>query len=104
MNNHRLRSIILKLEDRLSEDDRTRLHFLLREDVPRRFTEDLSLSGTLNLLESLITQDIINENNLDFLIDAFYTIRCFDAVKLLKGTSLLSNIYIYFILFYPFRT
>jgi hypothetical protein len=92
MDNHDLRAMILKVESRLSEDDRKRLHFFLRDDVPQRFIDDLSLSGTLNLIDSLITQDIINENNVNFLIDAFYQIRCFDAVRLLKGTSLFSNI------------
>jgi len=87
MHNHDLRAVILRLEDRLSEDDRTRLHFFLRDDAPRRYIDDLSLRGTLNLIDSLITQDIINESNVNFLIDAFNTIQCFDAVNLLKSTS-----------------
>ncbi len=89
MDKHDFRAIILKLEDRLSENDRTRLHFFLRDDAPQRYIDDLSLGGTLNLIDSLIDQDLINENNFNFLIDAFYTIQCFDAVKLLKGTFVL---------------
>jgi hypothetical protein len=96
MDKHDLRAIILRIEDRLSEDDRTRLHFFLRDDVPRRYIDDLSLGGTLNLIDSLISQDLINENNFNLLIDAFNTIRCFDAVKLLKGTSLFEYISISF--------
>ncbi len=88
MDNHDLRAIILRIEDRLSEDDRVRLHFFLQDDVPRRYIDDLSLVGTLNLIDSLITQDIINENNVHFLINAFNTIHCFDAVNLLRSTSL----------------
>lgn len=93
MDMHDLRALILKLEVRLSEDDRRRLHFFLRDDVPRRFIDDLSLGGTLNLIDSLITQDIINENNVNFLIDAFNKIQCFDAVKLLKGIFHFLNVY-----------
>jgi hypothetical protein len=35
MDKHDLRAIILKLEDRLSENDRTHLHFFLRDDTAR---------------------------------------------------------------------
>ena len=35
MDASRLRPIILKLQDRLSNDDRKRLHFYLGNDVPR---------------------------------------------------------------------
>ena len=87
MGSHDLRSIILRLEDRLSEDDRTRLHFFLRDDVSRRYIDDLTLGGILNLIDSLITQDIIDENNVRFLIDALNRIQCFDAVTILKSRS-----------------
>ncbi len=85
MNNHHLRAIILKLQDRLSDNDRKRLHFFLGNDVPRRIRDDQSLSGTLSLMESLFDQDKINEQDFTFLINAFDEIQCTDAVKLLKG-------------------
>jgi hypothetical protein len=86
MDTHHLRSIILKLQDRLSDNDRQRLHFFLGNDVPRVIRDNSTLSGTLNLMESLFDQDKINEKDFTFLIYAFDEIQCFDAVKLLKGT------------------
>jgi hypothetical protein len=84
IDNHHLRGIILKLENRLSNDDRRRLHFFLGNDVPRRIRDDPSLSGTLSLIESLFDQDKINEQDFTFLINAFDEIQCLDAVKLLR--------------------
>lgn len=43
------RAIILKIQNRLSEDDRLRLHFFLGDDVPRIIRDDLSLRGLSNL-------------------------------------------------------
>jgi len=85
MDNHRLRAIILKLQDRLSDNDRKRLHFFLGNDVPRRIRDDPTLGGTLSLMESLFDQDKINEVDFTFLINAFDEIQCTDAVKLLRG-------------------
>jgi hypothetical protein len=85
MDNHHLRAIIIKLQDRLSDNDRKRLHFFLGNDVPRRIRDDPSLGGTLCLMESLFDQDKINEQDFTFLINAFDEIQCIDAVKLLRG-------------------
>ncbi|CAF0839159.1 unnamed protein product [Adineta ricciae] len=84
MNKHRLRSVLLKLDARLTEDDRQRFHFFMGNNVPRRIRDDKSLNGTLSLLESLFDRDIINERDFTFLIDAFEEIECFDAAKLLR--------------------
>ncbi|CAF1368198.1 unnamed protein product [Adineta steineri] len=84
MDNHHLRAIILKLQDRLSNDDRKRLHFYLGNDVPRRIRDDPTLSGTLSLMDSLFDQDKVNEKDFSFLINAFDEIQCIDAVKLLR--------------------
>lgn len=91
MNNHQLRALILRLQDRLSEDDRRRLHFFLGNDVPRRVRDDPSLGGTLSLMESLFDQDKISEEDFTFLINAFDEIQCRDAVKLLRGKSLIND-------------
>ena len=85
MDNHHLRGLILKLEYRLSDHDRIRLHFFLGDDVPRRIRDDPSLAGTLNLMQSLFDQDIINEQDFTFLIKAFDEIQCLDAAQLLRG-------------------
>jgi hypothetical protein len=85
MNNHHLRSILLNLQYRLSDNDRERLHFYLKNDVPRQVGDDSTLSGTLKLMQSLFDQDKINEKDFTLLIDAFKQIQCFDAVHLLNG-------------------
>ena len=77
--------MILKIQDKLSDNDRKCLHFFLGPDVPRRIRDDPSLGGTLNLMESLFDQDKINEQDCTFLINAFEQIRCLDAAKILKG-------------------
>ncbi len=89
LDTHHLRAILLKLQDRLSDDDRQRLHFFLGNDVPRRIRDDPSLGGTLHLLESLFDQDKINEQDFTYLINAFDEIQCIDAVKLLRGNFFL---------------
>ena len=85
IDHQQLRSIIIKLETRLSDDDRERLHFYLGNDVPRKIRDDASLRGTLRLMDSLFDQDKINEQDFTFLIRAFEQIQCIDAVNLLKG-------------------
>ena len=85
MDNQQLRGILVKLESRLSDDDRERLHFFLGNDVPRKIRDDSSLRGTLRLMDSLFDQDKINEQDFTFLIHAFEQIQCLDAVNLLKG-------------------
>jgi len=89
MDNRHLRGIILNLENRLSDNDRKRLHFFLGNDVPRRIRDDPSLGGTLSLMECLFDQDKINEQDFTFLINAFDEIQCLDAVNLLRGNFLL---------------
>lgn len=79
------RALLLKIQDRLSNDDRHRLHFLVGDIIPRMQRENVTLAGTLNLLESLFDRAVINEDYLDFLIRIFTEIQCFDAVKRLQG-------------------
>ena len=88
MDNHHLRGLILKLEYRLSDHDRIRLHFFLGDDVPRRIRDDPSLHGTLNLMESFFDRGKISEEDFTFLISAFDEIHCINAVKVLKSTFL----------------
>ena len=85
MDEYRFRAILLKLQDRRSDSDRQRLHFLLGDVVPRRFRDDSSLGGTLSVMESLFNRDKINEKDFTFLINAFDAIQCHDAAKRLKG-------------------
>ncbi|CAF1226498.1 unnamed protein product [Adineta steineri] len=81
MDNYRFRAAILKLQDRLSNDDRKRLQFYLGNGVPRRIQDD----PTLSLMDFLFYQDKVNDKDITFLINAFDEIQCIDAVKLLRG-------------------
>ncbi len=85
MDSRYLRSILLNLRYRLSDNDQELLHFYLKNDVPGTLGDDSTLNGTLRLMQSLFDQDKINERDFTLLIDAFKQIRCFDAVNLLKG-------------------
>jgi hypothetical protein len=85
MDNQHLRAILLKLQDRLSDNDRQRLHFFLGDDIPRRIRDNPTLTGTLSLMECLFDQDKISDRDFTFLINAFTEIQCVDAVKLLGG-------------------
>jgi hypothetical protein len=91
MDNSRLCSIVLNLQQRLSDNDRERLDLYLKNDVPKPVGDDSTLGGTLKLIQSLFDQDKINEKDFTLLIDAFKQIRCFDAVNLLEGFVLLLN-------------
>jgi hypothetical protein len=82
------RALLLKIQDRLSNDDRHRLHFLVGDIIPRMQRENVTLAGTLTLLESLFDRAVINEDYLDFLIRIFCEIQCYDAVKRLQGLYL----------------
>jgi hypothetical protein len=81
------RALLLKLQDCLSDNDRRHLHFFVGDMIPRQIRDDPTLDGTLNLLESLFYQAKINEQDFDYLINAFSEIRCFTAVQRLKGMS-----------------
>lgn len=85
MDTHRLRGILLRLQDRLTNDDRCRLHFFLSNDCPRCISDDPTLAGTLSLMQSLFDQDKINGNDCNFLINTFDEIQCHDAAKILRG-------------------
>jgi hypothetical protein len=93
MANYDLRSIILRIQYRLSDKDRESLHFFLSDDVPRRIRDDLTSNGTLNLMQSLFDQGKITEQDFTLLINAFKQIGCIDAVKLLEGIRPFSFIY-----------
>ncbi|CAF3792782.1 unnamed protein product [Rotaria sp. Silwood1] len=84
MNNLQFRGLLLRLQERLSDNDRKRLHFFFGNDIPRSIRDNPTLSGTLSLLESLLDQEKINEQDFTYLIKAFDEIRCIDAANLLR--------------------
>ena len=80
-----LRTSILKIVDRLSEHDRQKLHFYLLNHVPRQISDNHSLQGTLNLMQSLFDQGKVSEQNPSILIDAFVKIKFYEGLKILEG-------------------
>ncbi|CAF0718906.1 unnamed protein product [Adineta steineri] len=86
--NSHLRRIIIKIQARLSDDDRKYLHFFFGDDIPRRIRDDPTLGGTLCAMESLFDRDIISGDDFTYLINAFEAIGCLDAVTILKDNSL----------------
>ncbi len=102
MNTLHLRSILLNLQRRLSDHDRERLHFYLKNEVPRSIGDDSTLSGNLKLMDSLFDQAKISEQDFTFLIDTFKQIQCFDAVKLLIGLDIYYfELYMSFTILFP---
>ncbi len=91
MDNPRLCSILLNLQQRLGDNDRERLDSYLKNDVPKPVGDDSKLGETLKRMQSLFDQDKINAKDFTLLIDAFKQIHCFDAVNLLEGFFLFLN-------------
>ncbi|UJR19376.1 hypothetical protein I4U23_022505 [Adineta vaga] len=83
MDHRRLHSILLNLRHRLTDNDRKRLHFYLGKDAVRRIQDHPTLTGTLNLIGSLIDKDRINNKDLSYLINALDEIYCSDAANFL---------------------
>jgi hypothetical protein len=79
------RALLVKIQDRLSDGDRQRLHFLFGDNVPRNLRDDQSAGGALRVLESLFDKAIINDQDCDYLIEAFKNIHCHNAVQKLQG-------------------
>ncbi|UJR19634.1 hypothetical protein I4U23_022768 [Adineta vaga] len=84
MDHRRLHSILLNLRHRLTDNDRKRLHFYLGKDAVRRIQDHPTLTGTLNLIGSLIDKDRINNKDLSYLINALDEIYCSDAANFLR--------------------
>ncbi|CAM4832063.1 unnamed protein product [Rotaria magnacalcarata] len=85
------RTLFLKLQDYLSNDDRRRLHFILGDTIPRHLRDDPTLSGTLSLLESLCDQAKISEQDFNCLIHAFNEINCHKNILLIKSGNIYGN-------------
>ncbi|CAF1086592.1 unnamed protein product [Adineta ricciae] len=81
MNNQDLRKVLLKVGDRLSNESRKRLHFLLGDTVTRPIQDDTTIHGTLDLWQSLFDQGKINESDVTVLISAFRDIDCMGPAK-----------------------
>jgi len=86
----RLRTLLTDIGDKLSNDDRARLTFLLANDVPRRDLDTISRDSraSMNLIwEALINRQKITPDNVDYLIAHFERIQRIDLVRRLKQYS-----------------
>lgn len=79
------RAFLTTLFNQLSDIDRQALHFSIGNKIPRKYREDYTPSGSLHLLDSLFDQNLINEENFDFLINIFEQINCSNISTQLKG-------------------
>ncbi len=86
----KLRTLLIYIGDRLSNDDRVMLTFLLANDVPRRDLDTISRDSraSMNIIwEALLNRQKITPNNVDYLINCFEKIRRIDLAQRLKQYS-----------------
>ena len=85
-NRTELRTFLVKLFDQLSDHDRQGLHYSLGNQIPGNCPNRCTPSDSLKLLDSLFEQNLISEENFDYLIDIFERIRCDRVVDQLRGS------------------
>ncbi|CAF1215825.1 unnamed protein product [Rotaria magnacalcarata] len=89
-NSLRLRTLLIDIGDKLSNDDRITLGFLLADDVPRRDLDTIARDKrtSMNIIwETLINRQKITPENVDYLILRLENIRRMDLVRQLKQYS-----------------
>jgi len=79
------RTLLIKLFNQLSDSDRQALHFSVGNQIPRNYRDNCTPNGSLHLLDSLFDQNLITEQNFDYLINIFEQINCHNASAQLKG-------------------
>ena len=89
-NHLKLRTLLIDIEGKLSNDDRAMLGFLLVGDVPRRDLDRIARDNreSMNIIwEALIDRQKITSDNVDYLILRFEKIQRLDLVRQLKQHS-----------------
>jgi len=85
----RLRSILLAIDEKLTNNERQRLCFLIGcEDVPRRLIDVITKDGSASMndiWETLFDRRKLTVNNVNYLIVRLEQIERFDLVELLKN-------------------
>jgi len=85
----RLRSILLAIDEKLTNNERQRLCFLIGcEDVPRRLLDVITKDGSASMndiWETLFDRRKLTVNNVNYLIVRLEQIERFDLVELLKN-------------------
>lgn len=79
------RTVLLKIEDSLSNDDRMQLHFLFGKDIPRTLRETGSLEESIRVLQTLFERAKISAENVEYLRRGLEAIQRFDCVEKLQG-------------------
>jgi hypothetical protein len=82
------RAILIKIQNSLSDSDRSQLHFLFGEDIPRRLQSNGSLETALEGLQTLFDRLKISRNNYDYLVRALQVIERHDCAQRLLGKIL----------------
>jgi len=85
------RVLLANIPHTLSDDERKLFSFVIGDIVSRVDRDNNTLGGILNIIESLFQQEIITEDNLDFLIKVFDAINVKTAVRRLKGLLMYSG-------------
>jgi hypothetical protein len=80
------RVVLVDILDRLSDNERKKLAFLLSDDIERRIRDDPTIGGTLDVFQQLFDRHKISEENFSYLIEAFQAIKCYNAANSLKST------------------
>ena len=86
----RLRSLLIEIGDKLSNENRVMLGFLLKDDVPRRDLDAVAYDSRTSMSvvwDALINRQKITPDNIDYLIDRLEKIQRLDLVRQLKKYS-----------------
>jgi len=83
------RALLIKLFNQLSDIDRQAFHFSIGDKIPRKYRDNCTPYGSLQLLDSLFDQNLITEQNFDYLIYIFEQINCYNASTQLKGSYII---------------
>ncbi|CAF1199125.1 unnamed protein product [Adineta steineri] len=87
--NFRLRTILLEIDQQLTNDQRKRLSFLIGcEDAPRRLIDTVAKDGSASMTdiwEALFDRRKITADNVNYLIERLEKIQRLDLVQLLKN-------------------
>ena len=81
----RFKSLLVQIDDYLTDIDRSRLHFVIGDIIPKRLRDHPTIIDTLSLWETLFERGKIDNENFTLLIEAFEEIGCSRAAKRLRS-------------------
>ena len=83
----KLRTLLADIGDKLSQENRVMLGFLLKDDVPRRDLDSIGHDSRVPMSvvwEALINRQKITPDDVDYLIDRLEKIQRLDLVRILR--------------------